>query len=599
MKLLSSLQNRIFFASALLAVLSIVFPIRFVTSRLEGEVEAELERGLDDGAALVEQQHAARLESLTLMARLIADLPKLKAAIAEGDERTAEPVAADYRKRVRSDLLAVTSRSGKVLVAIGGPADAIADRTSVQAALRGEETTSFRAQPDGVLEVVTVPITVERLDAPGSPERLGALSLGFVLDDALAGQFKRVTTGEVAFAADGRIRASSLPRAHDAALAEVIGGDGVRTIRLGDNEYVARTRALSVGGQPGSPIAVVLRSRTERLLFLRTFRTALVIASFAAVVVAIATSYALARTVTRPLAAITATMREMTATGDLARKIRLGRAWEDEDARVLAATFDTLTDSIARFQKEAALRQRLSALGRLSTVIAHEIRNPLMVIKASLRTLGRDGVSSAEVRELAADIDHEVSRLNLIVDDVLDFARPVRLEYAPADLPALCRDAVAATLPREGAPRCRLTVEPNLPPLTTDAERLRTALVNILGNARDAALARRAHGAEPPGDAEIEITVSAGAGRIVLEVEDHGIGIDPADLPHVFDPYFTTKRTGSGLGLAIAKNIVDAMGGAISAQSRPGEGTRIRIELPAAPEPRPEPAPAAGPAPAA
>jgi signal transduction histidine kinase len=624
MKLLSSLQNRIFLASALLAVLSIVFPIRFVATRLEGEVEAELERGLGEGAALVEQQHAARLESLTVMARLIADLPKLKAAIAEGDLQTAEPVAADYRKRVGSDLFAVASRSGKVLAAIGGPADAIVDRGAVSAALDGHETTSFRAQPDGVLEVVTVPITVERPDAPGSPEMLGALSLGFVLDDALAAQFKRVTTGEVAFAAEGQVRASSLPREHDASLAGVLGRDGIRTVRLGDNEYVARTRSLTTGSAPGGPVAIVLRSRTERLLFLRTFRTALVIAAFAAVVVAIATSYALARTVTRPLAAITATMREMTATGDLARKIRLGRSWDDEDARVLAATFDTLTDSIARFQKEAALRQRLSALGRLSTVIAHEIRNPLMVIKASLRTLGRENLSSEEVRDLAADIDHEVARLNLIVDDVLDFARPVRLEYAPVDLGALCRDAVAATMPRTGAPGCHLTVEPGLGPLTTDAERLRTALVNIIANARDAALAGNARGGPAPAggpggaerppaqrasegfiperanDADIDVRVSAPhPGRVVLEVEDRGVGIDPSDLPHVFDPYFTTKRTGSGLGLAIAKNIIDAMGGAISAQSRPGEGTRIRIELPAAPEPRPEPAPASGPPPAA
>jgi signal transduction histidine kinase len=308
-------------------------------------------------------------------------------------------------------------------------------------------------------------------------------------------------------------------------------------------------------------------------------------------------------------------MREMTATGDLARKIRLPGSWDDEDARILAATFDTLTDSIARFQREAALRERLSALGRLSTVIAHEIRNPLMVIKASLRTLARESVSPEEVRELSADIDHEVVRLNLIVDDVLDFARPVRLEYAPADLDALCRDAVAATLPKSGGPRCRLAIEPGLGPVTTDAERLRTALVNILANARDAALARRTRGGpeRPPAlragaglppdrgeDPDIEVRVSAPhSGRIVLEVEDHGAGIDLADLPHVFDPYFTTKRTGSGLGLAIAKNIVDAMGGAISAQSRPGEGTRIRIDLPAAPEPRPEPAPAAGPASAA
>jgi signal transduction histidine kinase len=595
MRLLSSLQNRIFLASATVAVLSIAFSMQFVTSRLEREVEAELERGLGESASLVEQQHAARLQTRVLMARLIADLPKLKAAVDTNEPTTVQPLAADYRELVGSNLFAVANRSGEVLVALGGPAGAIADRSAVQTALAGRESTTFRAQPDGVLEVVTVPISMER---PGTPEVLGALSLGFILDDGLAAQFKRVTAGEVAFAADGTVRASSLPRAHDRDLAGVLGRPDIRTVRLGGNEYVALSRPLAPGGE--GPVAVVLRSRSERLLFLRTFRTALVVAALVAVIVAIATSYVLARTVTRPLAAITAAMREMTATGDLARKIRLGRSWDDEDAGVLAATFDTLTDSIARFQREAALRERLSALGRLSTVIAHEIRNPLMVIKASLRTLARDNVSSAEVRELAADIDHEVTRLNLIVDDVLDFARPVRLEYAPADLETLCRDAVAATLPKSGTPRCHLAIEAGLGPVTTDAERLRTALVNILANARDAAVARGTRGSETPFAADIEVRVSAPrSGRVVLEVEDHGMGIDLADLPHVFDPYFTTKRTGSGLGLAIAKNIVDALGGAISAQSRPGEGTRIRIDLPAAPEPRPEPAPAAGPASAA
>jgi signal transduction histidine kinase len=196
-----------------------------------------------------------------------------------------------------------------------------------------------------------------------------------------------------------------------------------------------------------------------------------------------------------------------------------------------------------------------------------------------------------------------VTRLNRIVDDVLDFARPVRLEYAPADLGVLCRDVVAATLPRSDAPRCRLTVDPGLAPVTIDAERLRTALVNILANARDAALARSARNgegfaAEPAYDIEMRASAPH-AGRVAVEVEDRGTGIDPADLPHVFDPYFTTKRTGSGLGLAIAKNIVDAMGGVISAQSQAGEGTRIRIELPAAPETHPQPAPAAGTPPAA
>ena len=92
---------------------------------------------------------------------------------------------------------------------------------------------------------------------------------------------------------------------------------------------------------------------------------------------------------TRPLGAITATMREMAATGDLTRRIAppAGARWEDEDARLLATTFNAMTDSIARFQREAAQRERLSSLGRLSTVVAHEIRNPLMIIKTALRTL--------------------------------------------------------------------------------------------------------------------------------------------------------------------------------------------------------------------
>ena len=142
----------------------------------------------------------------------------------------------------------------------------------------------------------------------------------------------------------------------------------------------------------------------------------------------------IARTVTRPLGAITATMREMAATGDLTRRIALspGARWEDEDARLLATTFNTMTDSIARFQREAAQRERLSSLGRLSTVVAHEIRNPLMIIKTALRvaaaaTPPRRRTCAAAV----ADIDEEVARLNRIVSEVLDFARPIKFELAP------------------------------------------------------------------------------------------------------------------------------------------------------------------------
>ena len=90
-----------------------------------------------------------------------------------------------------------------------------------------------------------------------------------------------------------------------------------------------------------------------------------------------------------------------------------------------AGTFNTLTDSIARFQTEAAQRERLSALGRLSTVIAHEVRNPLMIIKAALRSLTRPESGEPDRQQAAHDINEEVERLNRVVSDVLDFARPI------------------------------------------------------------------------------------------------------------------------------------------------------------------------------
>lgn len=121
-----------------------------------------------------------------------------------------------------------------------------------------------------------------------------------------------------------------------------------------------------------------------------------------------------------------------------------------------------------------------------------------------------------------------------------------------------------------------LTPDPALKAIVTDAERLRTALVNILTNARHAVAAR----ATPSSTPDIEIETHASPGSFRIAIRDRGTGVKVEDLSRVFDPYFTTRRTGSGLGLAIAKNIIEGMGGSISLDSRPGAGTEIRLDLP-------------------
>jgi signal transduction histidine kinase len=275
-------------------------------------------------------------------------------------------------------------------------------------------------------------------------------------------------------------------------------------------------------------------------------------------------------------------MRDVARTGDLTRKITLseGRRWHDEDAELLATTFNTLTDSIGRIQREMSQKERLSALGRLSTVIAHEVRNPLMIIKGSLHELRQRDLTESRMHEAVSDINEEVERLNRIVNEVLDFSRPIRFEIAPADLNALCRESANASHASAPGAQVSLDLDTSVPTVATDAERLRIALVNMLVNARHAVNGSD-HAPGSNGDGpRVTLRTRANGDRVTIVIADRGIGIEPAHLAHVFDPYFTTKRGGTGLGLAIAKNIVEGLGGTIGIDSTPGSGTEIRINLP-------------------
>ena len=334
-----------------------------------------------------------------------------------------------------------------------------------------------------MLEVVSVPVTLG-LDRP---DVLGVLSVGYLLDDRRAAQFKALTGADIAFAMDGVVRASTLGpglgrRAGAAARRHGVTQHRDRRRRICRHGAAARTRTAAR--------AIRRRSSCGRAASacasLGAIQAALAGIALGATLLAIVVSYGVARTITRPLASITDHMRQIAATGDLTRKIptkrqrRLGRrrrAHAGDDVQH-ADRFDRRA-----FSARPAQRERLSSLGRLSTVIAHEVRNPLMIIKGALRTLDRNGATAADVRDAAKDIDEEIDRLNSLVNDVLDVARPIRFDPAPADINAVCRDAVqAASAGRANGP-VALSLAPALPELVTDSERLRTVLVNLLTNA--------------------------------------------------------------------------------------------------------------------
>ncbi|MEZ5292590.1 MAG: ATP-binding protein [Vicinamibacterales bacterium] len=573
---LGSLRSRIFLASTVLATASIGSAVYFVSALLTAQAEDELRRDLSEAVSLVDQQSALRFDGVRRTATLIADLPKFKAALETRDPPTIAPIARDYLEQSGADLVVVTGRDGRQLAyAIAG--DHATDEAGGGATPPLDQLgSSFRQHADGVLQLVTVPVTIDL----ESPERLGMLTLGYLLDSPRARELRNLTGADVAFSLDGVVRAASFPAdSIPAVTAWFASNPRPPVLRLSGDDYSALASPLARQSGPegtaAQPHTIVLRSRTERMRTLATIRAAMGAVALATVALAAVLSYSLARTVTRPLATITAHMRDAAATGDLTRRMTLpDSAWADEDALLVASTFNTLTQSVAAAQRDAAQRERLSALGRLSTVIAHEIRNPLMIIKGALRQLGRPGADPDDAREAARDIDEEVDRLNRVVHEVLDFARPIRFSHARAPVNDICRSAREAVVAAAPAPDVGLDLDPECGELTTDAERVRTVLVNLLTNAR-AAVEARPSGGEPP----VVLASRRHGGRVLLTVRDSGVGIPADDVGRIFDPYFTTRRTGSGLGLAIAKNVIEGLGGVIRVSSQVDAGTEMTIEL--------------------
>ena len=570
MSLLSSLTNRIFLASAMLVTLAIGVAVVRVNRAVTSQAEEDLRSGVSEAAALVTDYIVARQKQFQADAGLIADLPVLTNAIPTEDLPTVQGIADDYASRLSLDLLIVLGRADRVLARTGRLAPALVSTDAVLAARPAhDDTTWFWPYSGGLLQVTALP-------TGGVSAGAGALVVGFSLNQAAVESIKARTKSDIAVVANGKVLATTLDASLANSLVAHATSRGTFDVSLGGDDFIGLVQPLAgaARGIPDAPVAIVLQDRTQRLRPLRDIQREALLADLAVILVATLIGYAIARTVTRPLRAITATMGRMAATGDLTQPPPAEGRWDDEDARLLTRTFRQMTTALDRFRREAAQRERLSSLGRLSTVVAHEVRNPLMIIKSAVRSLRRQ--PSPEVGTIAASIDEEVSRLNRVVSGVLDFARPIRFDLAPADLVEICRDAAQAA--RAGADEVPVALEPAEAqmPVVTDAERVRTVLVNVLSNAQQAV---RAGGRTPPPEIRLQATRRP-AGGWRLEVIDRGAGIAREDLPRLFEPFFTTRKTGSGLGLALARNIIEGLGGTITIDSTMGVGTTVRIDLP-------------------
>jgi two-component system sensor histidine kinase HydH len=232
---------------------------------------------------------------------------------------------------------------------------------------------------------------------------------------------------------------------------------------------------------------------------------------------------------------------------------------------------------VRRLQQEVERTKRLASLGSLAAGVAHEIRNPLSSVKG-FATYFRDKQDNPQDRDTATTMIQEVERLDRVIGQLLEFARPSTLRIKPVRIADLIQHSLKLI---DGDARAKeieikSEVPANLPDVPIDADRMSQVLLNLYLNSLQAMDAQ--------GILEVKVTRDETRKLTTIIVADNGGGIDPADQEHIFDPYFTTKPDGTGLGLAIVHKIIDAHHGTVKVRSKPGLGTTITLILPDAEE---------------
>ncbi len=285
--------------------------------------------------------------------------------------------------------------------------------------------------------------------------------------------------------------------------------------------------------------------------------------------------YFISRSIVSPLTQLVDAAREV-ADGNLSLRVRPGSLPE---TRELALSFNAMLDSLEKSgealeaaNREMVKQKTLAEMGKFSMIIAHEIKNPLGIIKSSIDLLKND-VAQGGDNLMIQYVEDEIRRLNRLIEEFLLFSKPAMPNFREVDLNGMLQEGIPRFEIQLNGCETRISSEVPETPCQAkgDPDLLMRAIGNVLKNAVEA------------NDRKGVVSVAAGCrdGRWVLEIGDQGSGIRPEDLGRIFEPFFTTRSQGTGLGLAYASQVIANHDGSIAAENRSsGSGAVFTIELP-------------------
>ena len=305
--------------------------------------------------------------------------------------------------------------------------------------------------------------------------------------------------------------------------------------------------------------------------------TVLLVAGAGAVAICGALLVVLTYLIQRPLVELQQKIAQVGA-GDLDAVVTF--AHRNDEIGDLGRNFNRMVQQLRETREELERLHRtqmsraehLATLGELATGLAHEIRNPLAGIAGVIEIIGRDLPPTSPARSVVREVRQEIARINHIVTDLLQTARPHPPRVRKSDLNTTVEHAVMLGRQQALAKSIEILLQkdPSLPPVEHDSDQIHQVLLNLLLNALQAI----------EQDGKIRVTVKLQGKMAAVEVSDNGRGIAPEHLPNIFRPFYTTKGDGTGLGLSLARRIVEDHHGRIDVTSAVGKGSAFTVVLP-------------------
>jgi signal transduction histidine kinase len=557
--------------------LTVLFAIigQIVLSHIGNTMSATLEEEVQNSLRAYRSLLASRAELLSSVSRILSTMNEVRLAFGTGDQATIRDTAGELWSKVSdsSGIFLVTDARGKVLASLGGVTplgrEKYLDVVPQASRLFPQQASGFLLQNRELYHIAVTPVYV---DSTHGQALLAVLVAGYHVDALVAQQLKESTNSEFLFDTPGRVIASTVnPRATEA-LAAAIERSPSGPVSDGVQEYARLETPLpDLTGKPVGRI-VILRSFEGVRARLASLYTNIVLLWLGAIVVGLGCTYLLARRIVEPVKQLDR------AAAEVARQnyaIEVTVTGEDELGR-LATTFNTMCASIRQAREDIIRQERISTIGRLSSSIVHDLRNPLAAIYGGSEMLVDQDLPPAHVKRLAGNIYRASRRIQELLQDLLNVSRGKSRPSEMCRLREVAAEACESLAPAAEAQgvQIRIAVPPEIE-LPLERGRIERAFVNLIGNALEAM----------PDGGEVCIRARLEDASVLVEVEDTGPGIAPEIRPQLFQPFVSAgKRNGLGLGLALTRQTMLEHGGDLWVDSEPGHGARFCFRLPRAPE---------------